>query len=87
MGPAGEPTRHDRGMAVPYGPPEHRLGQSVNLEVEDAGDSRDVATAGALGDSLDHAQGVGLVVTGAKDGLDDDGHRGRDERDGKRRPE
>ena len=87
MGALGQPARHLGRVPVAHGAPQHRQGQAVDLQVEDARHVGHHAFARAARDALDHAQGVRVVVVGAQEHFEDHRHRGHDDGGGQRRPE
>ncbi len=87
VAPLDEPAGHGGRAPVPHRPLQDRQRQTVDLEEDDSRSVRDCLLAGAAGDSLDHAEGVRVVVVGAEDDVEDDADRRGDERDAERRPE
>ena len=85
MGSAGDPARHLGRVPVAHGALQHRPGQPVYLQIDDAGHVGDDALTRDARDALRHTQCVDVVVVRAEHDLDGDGDGRRDERDEERR--
>ena len=80
----GDPSRHGRRAAVPHRAAQDGQGEPVDLEEDDPGDIRGRPGSLVARHPLDHAQGVLVVVVGARRHVEDQGdggdHQGREQR-------